>query len=88
MKPSATTPRGPSNPDSNVEELIRLVGSRAMDRLKEEVSSGRFPTQGVQNPQINSVETEEGSERLESIRRLKVRQLSKALRDQTRRSSK
>jgi hypothetical protein len=73
MTPSANTPPEPSNDGSGIEDLIRLVGARAMERLKQErqqgkarVSETQAPGAGSVSPSaqsqgINSVETEQGA---------------------------
>ena len=81
MTPSANTPPEPSNNGSGIEDLIRLVGARAMERFKQERQQGKAhvpetqaPGEGSVSPSaqsqgINSVETEEGaSSVLDSIR--------------------
>lgn len=72
MTPSANTPPEPSNNGSGIEDLIRLVGARAMERLKQERQRGKArppepetPGEGSLSPGdqsqgINSVETEHG----------------------------
>ena len=73
MTPSANTPPEPSNSGSGIEDLIRLVGARAMERLMQERQQGKArppesetpgggsPPPGDQSQGINSVETEEGA---------------------------
>jgi hypothetical protein len=73
MTPSANTPPEPSNNGSGIEDLIRLVGARAMERLKQERQQGKARppepetpgegslSSGDQSQGINSVETEQGA---------------------------
>lgn len=70
MTPSANTPPEPSNNGSGIEELIRLVGARAMERLTQERQQGKArapetkapregsPSPGAHSEGINSVDTE------------------------------